>query len=241
MGASQRMEDSIRAALAREPRIGLEHHPISIEVEDGVLTLDGEVETVAAKKLALEQAAGVRGVVGIVDRLRVAPATPMGDGEIARRLGEALCAEGAFARYGLEGGAEGKPPVLLRDPDPADGTIDFVVEDGVVALNGDVVSLEHKRLAGVLAWWVPGTCDVTNGILVEPLEEDSPDRLADTVRLVLEKDPALAADRVRVQADGDTVYLSGMVRSAAEKDLAERDVWYVFGVDLVINDLEVVP
>jgi len=31
------------------------------------------------------------------------------------------------------------------------------VEDGVVTLNGRVPSLSHKRLAGALAWWNPGS------------------------------------------------------------------------------------
>ena len=35
-------------------------------------------------------------------------------------------------------------------------------------LNGRMPGLASKRLAGVLAWWVPGARDVVNGIAVEP-------------------------------------------------------------------------
>ena len=61
-----------------------------LEPKDGVLLLEGELENIAAKKLALEHAAAVGGVSGIVDRLRITPATPMGDGEIRDHVRDAL-------------------------------------------------------------------------------------------------------------------------------------------------------
>ena len=61
-----------------------------LEPKDGVLLLEGELENIAAKKLALEHAAAVGGVIGIVDRLRITPATPMGDGEICDHVRDAL-------------------------------------------------------------------------------------------------------------------------------------------------------
>ena len=42
--------------------------------------------------------------------------------------------------------------------------VEFAVEDGIVTLDGEVPSLTHKRLAGVFAWWVPGSRDVINGM-----------------------------------------------------------------------------
>ena len=37
---------------------------------------------------------------------------------------------------------------------------------------------------------------------------------------------------------GRTVRLTGWVPSAAARDAAEWDAWYVFGVDDVINEIE---
>jgi hypothetical protein len=37
------------------------------------------------------------------------------------------------------------------------------VNNGVVLLDDHVNGLTQKRLAGVLAWWVPGNRDVING------------------------------------------------------------------------------
>ena len=50
------------------------------------------------------------------------------------------------------------------------GSIVIEVKKGIVTLNGEVPSLTHKRLAGVLAWWVPGTRDVVNGLEEVPAE-----------------------------------------------------------------------
>ena len=45
----------------------------------GVLTLEGEVVSIAVKKLVLERAAAVPAVAAVIDRLHVVPAQKMGD------------------------------------------------------------------------------------------------------------------------------------------------------------------
>ena len=52
---------------------------------------------------------------------------------------------------------EGDKVKPVRDAfDNARGAIEIEVKDGVVTLDGRVPGLASKRLAGVLAWWVPG-------------------------------------------------------------------------------------
>jgi osmotically-inducible protein OsmY len=115
------------------------------------------------------------------------------------------------------------------------------VQDGVVTLTGGVPGLTSKRLAGAIAWWVPGVRDVVNGIAVDPPEDDGPDVIVEAVRVVLEKDPFVNASQVRVSALGTTVRLFGLVPSESEKDAAERDAWCIFAVDKVINEIQVRP
>jgi osmotically-inducible protein OsmY len=88
-----RILKEVRAALEREPRINLHKFPVEMEFGEGVLTLEGEVEHIAAKKLSLELAIAVHGVTGIVDRLHVTPATSMGDGAILDAVRDALLQE----------------------------------------------------------------------------------------------------------------------------------------------------
>jgi osmotically-inducible protein OsmY len=91
----------------------------------------------------------------------------------------------------------------------------------------------------VLAWWVPGSHDVVNGIAVVPDEEDSPDAIEESVRLALEKDPFVNATQIRVGARHAVVRLTGIVPTDAEREMAEYDAWYVFGVGDVVNKIAV--
>jgi osmotically-inducible protein OsmY len=237
---SERVPAKVRAALASLPGLDLQETPVDISFDGEVLTMTGEVAAVADKKRALEAAAAVAGVAGIVDRLHVAPAQPMGDGEIRDHVCDALLGEPAFADCALRVWDDGAWR-SLRDPDSAGGRIDVRVDGGVVTLDGALRGLSSKRLAGVLAWWVPGARDVINGIADEPEEEDHAERIAEAVRLVLEKDPFVNAAQIRVGARETVVRLTGLVPSEAERDMAERDAWYVLGVDEVENRIAVKP
>jgi len=151
---SAEIEREVHRALGRDPRVGLYRELIAIEYQpDGGLVLEGETESLAAKKIALELAGSIRGLTGIVDRLRVAPARPMGDGTIHDQLRTAISEEEAFAQYAIQTSEEHRATA----PAGRGNFPEIAVSDEVVTLDGPVESISHKRLAGVLAWWVPGT------------------------------------------------------------------------------------
>jgi osmotically-inducible protein OsmY len=210
---------------------------LSFSADD--LVLEGETENIAAKKLALELAGAEVSTARIVDRLRVAPAERMGDAEIRDHVCKVLIQEPALDTYTIRARRKDEMEILRQSAVEPAGDIRVEVEDGVVILNGHVPSLSHKRLAGVLAWWVPGSRDVINGLEEVPPEEDNDDEVTDAVRLVLEKDPFVDADRIRVSARNYTVTLEGLVQNQEIKEMAEFDAWYVFGVDNVANQLVV--
>jgi len=225
----------VSAALERELSVNLHSFPVHLEFSDGVLTLEGEVEHIVAKKKALEVAAAVPGVTGIVDRLRLVPARQMEDGDIRDHVCNALLAENLLSSCAVWVIVKGKPEVIREADQEVNGSIDVEVNDGVVILNGAVASLSAKRLAGVLAWWVPGSRDVINGIEIAPPEEDTDDEVVDAIRLVLEKNPFVNASQVRVKCRNYSVTLEGMVKSDIQRQMAEADCWYVFRVDRVTN------
>ncbi len=239
MTSDEDMVQLVRASLGKDSRIEAKSHPLALDFSDGILIMEGILGSVAAKKLALEQAAKLRGIIGILDRLRVAPAERAGDGEIARRLGDSLLGEEAFRDFVIEGGEAAKALRSLRRPQMPEGSLEFSVADGVVTLNGTVPGLDYKRLAGVLAWWSPGSQDVINGVAVEPPEEDGDGPVADALRLVLEKDPLVNAARIRIAVNNGMVFLSGLVASEQESAMAENDAWCIFGVDEVVNTIVV--
>jgi len=212
--------------------------PVAVECVAGTLTLEGEVKDIAMKKLCLEAAAAVPGVDGIVDRLRVRPSQRMGDREIRDHVRDALLGEPAFADMAF-GEIDRGEWHRLREPPGFRGDVAIEVQDGVVTLTGAVPGLVEKRLAGVLAWWVPGVRDVVNGLAVDPPEPESEAGLTDAVRIALEKDPFVNDGQIRVRTHGTVVMLTGLVPTESEREMAELDAWAVFGVDKVINRVEV--
>ena len=134
--------------------------------------MEGELADIAAKKLALERAAAVLGVTHIIDRLHVTPAERQEDGLIRNLVRDALIAEPAFAEISIGIWDRGTLE-MVRPVDTARGAIELRVENGVVTRAGEVPGLDYKHLAGLLAWWVPGSRDVINGLGVTPPEQDS--------------------------------------------------------------------
>ncbi len=227
--------------MEHEPRINVHKYPVTMEFADGVLTLEGEAEHIAAKKLAMELVIAVSGVTGIVDRFHVTPAMRMGDGAILDAVRDALLQESSLLNCSIQVIRKGQLETVREVTSEPRGAVRVSVNEGVVLLDDHVTGLTQKRLAGVLAWWVPGSCDVINGMEVVPDQPDSDEEMAKAVRIVLKKDPFVNGDRIRVAARQSVVTLEGDAPSAPQKEMAEFDAWYVFGVDKVINRLEVRP
>ncbi len=228
----------VRGALRADTAIGFDEAAIVLCLSDGSLLIDGEVAAVSLKRGILRKAAAVVAPRPIIDRLHVRPATPMADGMIGDLVRDALIEEPALTNCRIRVWLKGHPETV-HDPAAAAGAIDVRVEDGIVTLDGDVPGLGHKRLAGALAWWVPGSRDVVNGLGVTPPEEDSDSEITDAVRLVLEKDPFINPDQLRVTTRDATVILDGLVPTESERDMAEHDAWYVIGVENVVNRIAV--
>jgi osmotically-inducible protein OsmY len=238
---TQNLREKALAAIRSEPRIGPHFKPVRLEIaEDGTATIEAEVENVAIKRLALERLAGTPGITAIIDRLHVTPAIPKSDDGILDDLRKAFYDELSFRQLALKECENGTVKLVREAFEEAHGEIVLEVRDGIVILNGTVPGLASKRLAGVLAWWVPGSRDVVNGIAVDPPEEDGPIRIEEAVRVALDKDPLVDAEQVRLGTRHRTVRLTGSLPREA-RDAAEWDAWYVFGVDDVINEIEVSP
>lgn len=232
--------NQIHLALERDLQLDPTRHPITLSFADGVLTMEGEVSDVAAKTRALRRAAAVQGVRWVVDRLCVQRGAPAEDGAIRDHVRNALLADTAFAECKIVV-RSGAVTQVVHDPLRARGSIDVTVAEGMVTLDGEVPSPSHRRLAGVYAWWTSGTRNVHNRLGVTPPEEESDDEISDAVRLALEKDPLVNAAQIAVRTAGGRVTIDGTVHTELEKEIAERDAWYVLGVDEVVNRVHVHP
>lgn len=240
MAGRPELKSTALSAMRSEPRIGPYFKPALLEIDaEGVATITAEVDSIAIKRLALKRLAALPEVSGVVDRIRVRPVNRVSDDGIRDHLRKAYVQEPAFLGLTIREVVEGEPRLVREALPESTGEIVIEVVDGVVIVNGIVPSRASKRLAGVLAWWVPGARDVVNGIAVEPPEEDGPINIQGAVRVALEKDPLVDASQIRVGVRGRTVHLTGLVRSDAARNAAEWDAWAVFGVDDIINDVQV--
>jgi osmotically-inducible protein OsmY len=233
------MARQVRAALERESRINLHHFPIRIESDDDVVTLEGEVADVAAKKLAIELAAGVKGVGGILDRLRVAPGEARGDGAIRDSLARRLLEAPEFRNCTIRIHTSDRAEALRTGGEDSVGEIEIEVADGVVVLEGHVLSQPHRLFAGVLAWWTPGRRDVLNALKVTPDYPERPDEVAEALQMVLEADPLLDSAQIRPLCEDWVVTLEGSVPTEEQRRRAELDAWAMNGVHGVVNHLQV--
>lgn len=229
----------VQAAFAYESGINLQSHAIAMHFVDGMLVLDGEVPDIACKKRSLALARTICNGNGLLDHLRVAAGEPVGDGalrdavcaRILQHLDFHNCSVRSWVKEHVETQRE-----IAHEPS---GSLLISVEDGAVTLSGHVISLTHKRLAGVLAWWSRGCRDVINELAVLPLELDNDYELIDALRLVLESDPFIHADQIGITCNSRMITLHGVVASATESRRAEQDAWYLFGIDGVHNLLQV--
>jgi osmotically-inducible protein OsmY len=164
------------------------------------------------------------------------------DEAILHELKGALAADPALAGCGIwPGGALDSARTQILSPEGLEGRISVEVRAGVAVFDGEVPSLCHKRLVGVLARRVSGCRDVVNRLWVVSDEEDSDEQLEHAVRLALSRSPGVEVGAIRIRVHDAVVTLEGMVRTPQAADLAARDTRNVLGVRRVDNRLAVEP
>lgn len=242
MQAATDVPQRVRAALESAGAVVSHRLPLTVAVAGRMLVLQGEVESIEAKRCAVRIANGFAGAEGLAldDRLHVERIAPRADGDMLDALGVALLASQEFRNVSLRRRHRSTLEVLRSCPDAEAslGDVEFGVHDGVVELTGAVPSLSHRRLAEVFAWWIGGCAYVANRLRVEPAERDGDDEVADAVALVLEIDPALPKSQpIGVAAEAGVVKLTGALGTEGQRARAAYDAWCVEGVRDVRNEI----
>ena len=243
MAATQQESDigkEVKAALEVEPRVDLHRFPINVVSDGDGLRLEGDVESIAAKRVALALARRVSGMEQVIDALRLVPVEPRGDGDIRDTFARGLLQQPELRNCTLRQHNKGRDELVQEAHDDwPSGEIAFGVADGVLTLDGKVISLSHKRMIEAIAWWTPGCRHVINQLRVEPAEDDNDDELADAIRLVFEMDPLIHSDQIGIKAERGVVTLGGILQRDEERRMAEMDAWSVWGVADVRNQIQV--
>ena len=164
------------------------------------------------------------------------------DESVLDEIRRTLAADPALAGCGIwSDAARDRARTQILSPEGLEGRISLEVTEGVAVLEGEVPSLLHKRLAGVLARRAPGCRDVINRLAVVPEEEDSDEQLERAVRLALSRNSSIEIRAIRIRVVSGAVTLEGVVVSPHAADTAERDTRNVLGVKRVENRLVVEP
>jgi len=122
---------------------------LTANVRDGIATISGEVRLPVDKQIALATVNNTEGVKGVVDEIRVSPAS-FNDDRIRLRLLRAIYGDSTLGRYGTD------PKAPIR----------IIVNNGHVMLDGWVQSNMDRDIAGIRANQVFGAFSVKNNLVV---------------------------------------------------------------------------
>jgi osmotically-inducible protein OsmY len=241
--ATDDLSEPIVSALQADRRLDLQRFPIRVSRHGDGARLEGEVESLCAKRVAVALARRAAGGRPVQDALRLAPQPPSDDRAIGKALVRLLLQQRELHNCTVrqrDGSGRAQLVQEARGDWPS-GEIELGVRDGEITLEGKVISLSHQRMIEALAWHVPGCRNVLDRLQVVPAEDDNDDELTDAIRLVLEMDPFVHADQLGVRSESGVVTLEGVLKRDEEKQLAETDAWSVCGVVDVRNRIEVRP
>jgi osmotically-inducible protein OsmY len=213
MRTDQELKQMVMEEFELDPLVPTKH--VSVSVEDGVVTISGQVTSYVAKVAAELSVARVLGIRGVVDSVttEIPHLNQRADSEIAKAAAH----------------------ILEWDVMVPQEHVNVRVEDGCITLSG-VVKYGHQKAAAESAVRnMIGLKAINNEILVEHHAE------RDGVKKVIIRQMQKAAERdidaIKVEVHDGTATLRGVVRTLAEREEAERAARSVPGVAVVNNYL----
>lgn len=120
---------------------------IGTRVEAGTAFLMGVVESLAARRRAVEAASAVQGVRDVISKLQIAAGEPVDDATLANDVAEALS----------------------DDPRLDIMNLDVRVRDGAILLAGEVATKSQLEVASAVAEAVPGVQYVENRLVARKI------------------------------------------------------------------------
>jgi hyperosmotically inducible periplasmic protein len=219
-----RYDASIQAKVTQDLAAKKEFTRIQSSVEDGIVTLTGNVDLYQQKLDATKKIRKVADVQGVRNLITVA-GKDVPDAALEEQLDRKLY----YDRIGY------------------DNLFNFMtasVQDGVVTLNGDARTDVDRDSAIWLANNLPGVKDVVSNIKVLPASIFD-DRIRIQTARAIYRDPVLQryaidpARPIRIVVDNGHVTLYGAVANKMDKQVAGMRANQVFGAFSVQNNLEV--
>ena len=148
--APRTLEDKVRHEILMVPYIGVFDN-LNYQVDNGVVTLSGQV-TQPVRKTDVERAVkGIPGVIAVNDQIEVLPLSRFDD-QIRVRTLRTMLRSAPLDKY-----FQGVQPGIR-----------IIVRNGDVTLDGFVLNDGDRQIASMAANQVPGVFSVTNNLQIEP-------------------------------------------------------------------------
>jgi osmotically-inducible protein OsmY len=211
------LKGHVQNALDWEPSIDAAE--IGVSVDDGVVTLRGDVKSYAERAAAERVTVGVYGVKAVANDIEV------------RLGGGQLRTDTEIAHAVLS--------ALKWNSMVPDEKITLTVANGWVTLAGQVDWEYQRAAAATVVRDLTGVRGVTNSIAVVPQVT-----LADVkakIEAALRRSAEVDASRINVAVADGRVTLSGNVHSWLERNEARQAAWAAPGVKEVEDHIAVVP
>ena len=204
----------VKDALRHDARIDASE--ITVSTLNGIVTLAGSVDNLAAKQYADREAKKINGVMGAVNQIIVSPGW-RSDVDIRNAVRRRILNSTVIESEGI-----------------------FVTcSEGKVTVSGTVDAWNERAEAGLLASEVRGVKEVQNNITTKWAGPRTDQEIKNDAVAALARDVYLTGLPVTVSVADGMVMLAGSVGSAYEKDRAYSDVRYISHVKGVSNDLNV--
>jgi osmotically-inducible protein OsmY len=209
------LKRNVEDALTWEP--SFDAADIGVSVDNGVVTLRGDIATYAAKSAAGRVALGVYGVKAVANDLNV------------RLIGEYQRTDSDIALAAVNA-------LQWNTVVPA-SRVSVTVSNGWITLKGNLDWQYQKDAAARAVRDLTGVLGVNNSIVVQPRVTSIDVR--DKIEAAFKRSAEIDARRISVTAQDGKVILTGNVRSWAERQEAERAAWAAPGVTQVDDRLSI--
>lgn len=211
------LQQNIQNALDWEPSV--ESSAIGVSVDNGIVTLRGDVPSFAEKEAAEHVALHVFGVRAVANDLNVQipGAAERTDSDIAEAAVNALRWHSSVPEKNLS----------------------VVVRKGWITLGGTADWQFQKDAAARVVRDLTGVRGVTNTITIHPRVKAGD--VQAKIEAAFRRSAEIDSRRVNVAVQDSKITLSGNVRSWAEREEAEKAAWAAPGVVQVDDRLAVVP
>lgn len=215
MKTDSQLQQDIRAELTWEPSVNATQ--IGVAVNDGVVTLTGQVDSFGEKWHAERAVQGVSGVKALAVNIdvRLPGSTNRSDTDIART-------------------AENVLACMSQLPHDA---IKVKVEGGWVTLSGEVDWQFQRQSATAAVRYLMGTTGVSDQIVLRP--HATAIVVKADIESALRRSARGGTHKISVDVSGDQVTLDGTVDSWAERESARHAAWGTPGVRSVVDHIRV--